>query len=148
MRPVSENRKAYHDFFIDETYEAGIALTGTEVKSIREGRANLRDSYVLIKDGEAFLLGCHISPYSHGNIMNHDPLRTRKLLLKKREIERLRGKTIQKGYTLIPLKMYFKGPYVKLEIGLARGKKFFDKREALKEKEAGRQIERALKRAR
>ncbi|MDA8387786.1 MAG: SsrA-binding protein SmpB [Nitrospiraceae bacterium] len=148
MKPVSENRKAYHDFFIDETCEAGIALTGTEVKSIRQGKANLRDSYVLIKDGEAFLLGCHISPYSHGNIMNHDPLRTRKLLLKKREIDRLRGKIIQKGYTLIPLKMYFKGPYVKLEIGLARGKKFFDKREALKEKEASRQIERALKRAR
>ena len=125
-----------------------MALTGTEVKSIREGRANLRDSYVLIKGGEAFLLGCHISPYSHGNIMNHDPLRTRKLLLKKREIERLRGKTAQKGFAIVPLKMYFKGPYVKLEIGLARGKKFFDKREALKEKEAGRQIERALKRAR
>ncbi len=148
MRPVSENRKAYHDFFIDETYEAGIALTGTEVKSIREGKANLRDSYVLIKDGEAFLIGCHISPYSHGNIMNHDPLRTRKLLLKKKEIDRLRGKMVQKGFTLVPLKMYFKGPYVKLEVGLARGKKFFDKREALKEKEAGRQIERALKRAR
>ncbi|MDA8172647.1 MAG: SsrA-binding protein SmpB [Nitrospiraceae bacterium] len=148
MRPVAENRKAYHDFFIDETCEAGIALTGTEVKSIREGKANLRDSYVLIKDGEAFLLNCHISPYSHGNIMNHEPLRTRKLLLKKREIERLRGQIIQKGFTLVPLKMYFKGPYVKLEIGLARGKKFFDKREALKEKEAGRQIERALKRAR
>ncbi|MDA8326044.1 MAG: SsrA-binding protein SmpB [Nitrospiraceae bacterium] len=148
MRPVAENRKAYHDFFIDETCEAGIALTGTEVKSIREGKANLRDSYVLIKDGEAFLLNCHISPYSHGNIMNHEPLRTRKLLLKKREIERLRGQIIQKGFTLVPLKMYFKGPYVKLEIGLARGKKFFDKREALKEKEAGRQIERALKRVR
>ena len=148
MRPVAENRKAYHDYFIDETYEAGIALVGTEVKSIREGRANLRDSYVLVKDGEAWLLNCHISPYSHGNIMNHDPLRTRKLLLKKQEIERLKGKTAQKGFALVPLKMYFKGPYVKIEIGLARGKKLFDKREALKEKEAGRQIERALKRAR
>ena len=147
MRSVAENRKAFHDYFIDETYEAGISLVGTEVKSIREGKANLKDSYVLIKDGEAFLLNCHISPYSHGNIMNHDPLRTRKLLLKKQEIDRLRGKLIQKGYTLIPTKMYFKGPYVKLEIGLARGKKLFDKREALKEKEANRQIERALKRA-
>ena len=146
MKSVAENRKAYHDYFIDETYEAGISLLGTEVKSIREGKANLRDSYVLMKDGEAFLLNCHISPYSHGNIMNHDPLRTRKLLLNKKEIERLRGKLIQKGYTLIPTKMYFKGSYVKLEIGLARGKKFFDKREALKEKEANRQIERALKR--
>ena len=148
MKPVAENRKAYHDYFIDETYEAGIALVGTEVKSIREGRANLRDSYVLIKDGEAYLLNCHISPYSHGNIMNHDPLRTRKLLLKKQEIERLRGRMVQKGFTLVPLKMYFKGPYVKIEIGLARGKKLFDKREALKEKEAGRQIDRALKRPR
>ncbi len=147
MKSISENRKAFHDYFIDETYEAGISLVGTEVKSIREGKVNLKDSYVLIKDGEAFLLNCHISPYSHGNIMNHDPLRTRKLLLKKREIDRLRGKLLQKGYTLIPTKMYFKGPYVKIEIGLARGKKLFDKREALKEKEANRQIERALKRA-
>ena len=147
MKSVAENRKAFHDYFIDETYEAGISLLGTEVKSIREGKANLKDSYVLIKDGEAFLLNCHISPYSHGNITNHDPLRTRKLLLKKQEIDRLRGKLIQKGYTLIPTKMYFKGPYVKIEIGLARGKKLFDKREALKEKEANRQIERALKRA-
>ena len=147
MKSVAENRKAFHDYFIDETYEAGISLLGTEVKSIREGKANLKDSYVLIKDGEAFLLNCHISPYSHGNIMNHDPLRTRKLLLKKGEIGRIRGKLLQKGYALIPTKMYFKGPYVKIEIGLARGKKLFDKREALKEKEANRQIERALKRA-
>ncbi len=147
MKSVAENRKAFHDYFIDETYEAGISLVGTEVKSIREGKANLKDSYVLIKDGEAFLLNCHISPYSHGNIMNHDPLRTRKLLLKKGEIDRIRGKLLQKGYTLIPTKMYFKGPYVKIEVGLARGKKLFDKREALKEKEANRQIERALRRA-
>ena len=147
MKSVAENRKAFHDYFIDETYEAGISLVGTEVKSIREGKANLKDSYVLIKDGEAFLLNCHISPYSHGNIMNHDPLRTRKLLLRKGEIDRIRGKLLQKGYTLIPTKMYFKGPYVKIEIGLARGKKLFDKREALKEKEANRQIERALRRA-
>jgi len=145
MKPVIENRKAYHDYHIDEKHEAGIALLGTEVKSIREGKANLRDSYVMIKDEEAFLFNCHISPYSHGNIMNHDPLRTRKLLLKKSEIMRLKGKIIQKGYSLIPLKIYFKGPYAKIEIGLARGKKLFDKREAIKEKEAKRAMERAIK---
>jgi len=145
MKPVIENRKAYHDYHIEEKYEAGVALLGTEVKSIREGRANLRDSYVLIKDGEAFLLNCHISPYSHGNIMNHEPLRTRKLLLKKSEVLRLKGKVTLKGYSLIPLKMYFKGPYVKIEIGLATGKKLFDKREAIKKKEAKRAMERAVK---
>ncbi len=148
MKAVAENRKAYHDYFIEEKYEAGISLLGTEVKSLREGKANIRESYVLIKEGEAFLLNCHISPYSHGNITNHDPLRTRKLLLKKTEIERLKGKITQKGYTLVPLSIYFKGPYAKIEIGLAKGKKLFDKREALKEKEAGRQIERALKQRR
>lgn len=145
MKPVAENRKAYHDYFIDETYEAGISLRGTEVKSIREGKLNLKDSYVLLKDSEAFLLNSHISPYSHGNIMNHEPLRTRKLLLNRSEIERLKGKVAQKGYSLVPLKAYFKGPYVKIEIGLARGKKLFDKRESIKEKEAKRQIERAVK---
>lgn len=145
MKPVAENRKAYHDYFIDERYEAGISLRGTEVKSIREGKLNLKDSYVLLKDSEAFLLNSHISPYSHGNIMNHEPLRTRKLLLNRSEIERLKGKVAQKGYSLVPLKAYFKGPYVKIEIGLARGKKLFDKRESIKEKEAKRQIERAVK---
>ncbi|MDA8174037.1 MAG: SsrA-binding protein SmpB [Nitrospiraceae bacterium] len=145
MRPVAENRKAFHDYFIEETYEAGISLVGTEVKSIRQGKANLRDSYVLIKDSEAWLLNCHISPYSHGNIMNHDPLRTRKLLLHRKEIEKLRGKIAQKGYALIPLKLYFKGSHVKIEIGLAKGKQFFDKRDTIKEKEARRQIERAVK---
>ncbi|MDA8156110.1 MAG: SsrA-binding protein SmpB [Actinomycetota bacterium] len=145
MRPVAENRKAFHDYFIEETYEAGISLVGTEVKSIRQGKANLRDSYVLIKNSEAWLLNCHISPYSHGNIMNHDPLRTRKLLLHRKEIEKLRGKIAQKGYALIPLKLYFKGSHVKIEIGLAKGKQFFDKRDTIKEKEARRQIERAVK---
>jgi SsrA-binding protein len=145
MKAVAENRKALHDYFIEERYEAGMSLLGTEVKSLREGKANLRDSYVLIKDSEALLLNCHISPYSHGNIMNHDPLRTRKLLLKRSEIERLRGKAAQKGYSIIPLKIYFKGPYAKIEIGLAKGKRLFDKRETIKEKEAARQIERALK---
>lgn len=145
MKPIAENRKAFHDYFIEETHEAGISLLGTEVKSIREGKLNLKDSYVLMKDSEAFLLNAHISPYSHGNIMNHEPLRTRKLLLNRSEIERLKGKVAQKGYSLIPLKAYFKGPYVKIEIGLARGKKLFDKRESIKEKEAKRQIERAVK---
>lgn len=145
LKIVTQNRKAYHDYHIEETYEAGIALKGTEVKSIREGRVNLKDSYVLIKDAEAWLLNCHISPYSHGNIMNHDPLRTRKLLLHKREIQRILGKSMQKGYTLVPLKLYFKGPYVKVEIGLAKGKRVYEKRESIKEKEARRDIEKALK---
>lgn len=145
IKVVSQNKKAYADYFIDETIEAGIVLTGTEVKSLRQGKANLKDSYVIIKDGEAWLLNCHISPYSHGNIFNHDPLRTRKLLLHRREIERLRGKIQQQGYTLIPLKLYFKGPYVKVEIALARGRKKYEKRDIIKKKEAQREIERALK---
>jgi SsrA-binding protein len=145
MKIVCQNRKAYHDYFIEETIEAGIQLLGTEVKSLREGKANLKDSYVIIKDSELFLLNCHISPYSHGNIMNHDPLRTRKLLLHKKEIERLKGKIQQKGYTLIPLKIYFKGPYAKVEVGLAKGKRQFEKRETIKEREAKRAIEKAMK---
>lgn len=145
IKVVSQNKKAYADYFIDETIEAGIVLTGTEVKSLRQGKANLKDSYVIIKDNEAWLLNCHISPYSHGNIYNHDPLRTRKLLLHRKEIERLRGKIQQQGYTLIPLKLYFKGPYVKVEIGLARGRKKYEKRDIIKKKEAQREIERALK---
>src|SRR3989337_4206667 len=115
MKVICQNRKAYHDYHIEETFEAGIALSGTEVKSLREGKANVKDSYVIIKDHEVFLLSCHISHYSHGNIMNHDPLRTRKLLLHRKEINRLRGKALQKGYTLIPLKIYFKGSYAKVE---------------------------------
>jgi SsrA-binding protein len=146
MKIVCQNRKAYHDYGIEETLEAGIQLLGTEVKSLRDGRANLKDSYVLIKDSEVFLLNCHISPYSHGNIMNHEPLRTRKLLLNRKEIERLRGKMQQKGYTLIPLKIYFKGPYAKVEVGLAKGKKQYEKRETIKEREAKRDIEKAMKR--
>jgi SsrA-binding protein len=145
MEAIAQNRKAYHDYSIEETVEAGISLTGTEVKSVREGRVNLKDSYVIIKNGEAFLLNCHISPYSHGNIMNHDPLRTRKLLLHKREIQKLLGKATQKGYSLIPLKIYLKGPRIKVEIGLAKGKKLFEKRESIKAREARREIERALK---
>ncbi len=145
MKIVAQNRKAFHDFSIEETVEAGIVLTGTEVKSLREGKANLKDSYVLIKGEEVFLLNCHISPYTHGNIMNHDPVRTRKLLLHKKEIERLQGKAAQKGYSLIPLKIYFKDSRAKVEIGLARGKKQYEKRETIKKREADREIERAMK---
>ena len=142
---VSTNRKAYHDYFIEETCEAGITLLGTEVKSLREGKANLKDSYALIKGNEIFLLNCHISPYSHGNIQNHDPLRTRKLLLHRKEINKLWGKLTQKGLTLIPLKIYFKKGKAKVEIGLCKGKKQYEKREVLKEKEARREIERHLR---
>lgn len=143
---VSTNRKAYHDYFIQETYEAGISLLGTEVKSLREGKANLKDSHVIIKGDEAFLLNCHISPYTYGNIQNHDPLRTRKLLLHKREIRKLWGALSQQGLALIPLKIYFKKGKAKVEIGLAKGKRKYEKREAIKAKEADREIQRYLKR--
>ena len=145
MKVVCQNRKAFHDYSIDDTLEAGIALSGTEVKSLREGKANLKDSYVLVKGGEVFLLNCHISPYSHGNIMNHDPVRTRKLLLHRKEIERMSGKAAAKGYTLIPLKIYFKASFAKVEIGLAKGKRLFEKRDTIKEREAKREIEKAMK---
>lgn len=148
MKIVAQNRKAYHDYHIEDSLEAGIALLGTEVKSLREGRANLKDSYVIMKAGEAYLLNCHISPYSHGNIMNHDPLRPRKLLLHRKEINRLRGKIEAKGYTMIPLKLYFKGSFAKVELGLARGKKIFEKRDTIKAREAKREIEKATKRSR
>ena len=146
MKVVCQNKKAYHDYHIEETLEAGIVLLGTEVKSLRGGRANLKDSYVIIKEGELFLLNCHISPYIHGNIANHDPVRTRKLLMHRKEIDRLGGKAAAKGYTLIPLKIYFKDSFAKVEIGLAKGKRLFEKRETIKEKEARREIERAMKR--
>lgn len=145
MKVVCQNRKAFHDYSIEDTLEAGIALSGTEVKSLREGKANLKDSYVLVKGGEVFLLNCHISPYSHGNIMNHDPVRTRKLLLHRKEIERMSGKAAAKGYTLIPLKIYFKASFAKVEIGLAKGKRLFEKRDSIKEREAKREIEKAMK---
>ena len=145
MNVVCQNRKAFHDYHIEETIEAGISLLGTEVKSLRAGQANLKDSYVLVKDNEVFLLNCHISPYSHGNITNHEPLRTRKLLLHRKEIERLRGKVAQKGYTLIPLKVYFKGSMAKVEVGFAKGKQVFEKRDKIKEREAKREIARALR---
>jgi SsrA-binding protein len=142
---VCTNRKAYHNYAIIETYEAGISLLGTEVKSLREGKANLKDSYAIIKDNEVFLLNCHISPYSHGNIQNHDPLRTRKLLLHKKEINKLMGSVTRKGFTLIPLKIYFKRGKAKVEIGLAKGKRKYEKRDTIKEREARREIEKYLK---
>jgi SsrA-binding protein len=145
MKIVCQNRKAYHDYYIEETLEAGISLLGTEVKSLREGKANLKDSYVIMKGKEAFLLNCHISPYSHGNIVNHDPLRSRKLLLHRKEIEGLMGKSLQKGYTLIPLKIYFKDSHAKVELGVAKGKRLYEKREKIKEREAKRAIERVMK---
>ncbi|GAB4483587.1 MAG: SsrA-binding protein SmpB [Thermodesulfovibrionales bacterium] len=145
MKTVAQNRKAFHDYQFEEQFEAGMVLTGTEVKSLRDGKANLKDSYVIVKNGEAFLLNCHISPYSHGNIMNHDPLRTRKLLLHKKEIEKLQGKAMQKGYSLIPLKIYFKDGRAKVEIGIGRGKRQYEKRESIKKREADREIERAMK---
>lgn len=142
---VTTNRKAYHDYFIEETFEAGIALQGTEAKSLRLGLANLTDSYALTKNNEIFLFNANISPYPHGNIMNHEPLRTRKLLLHREEIRKLIGKIAQKGYTLIPLKIYFVRGKAKVLIGLAKGKKAFDKRETIKEKESKREVERTVK---
>lgn len=144
-RILCSNRKAYHDYHIEESLEAGIELKGTEIKSLREGKANLKDSYAILKDGEAFLLGCHISPYSHGNIYNHEPLRTRKLLLHREEIRKLTGKVTQRGFTLIPVRIYLSKGRAKVEIALARGKKLFDKRETIKEKDLRRESEKALK---
>ena len=145
IKVITSNKKAYHEFFIEEKFEAGIVLTGTVVKSLRNGRASMADSYALIKGEEAFILGLHIPPYSHGNIMNVDPDRTRKLLLHKDEIRRLMGLIARQGYTLMPLRVYFRKGMVKLELGLAKGKKLHDVRESIKEKEAKRDIERAVK---
>ncbi|MCM3115230.1 SsrA-binding protein SmpB [Neobacillus drentensis] len=142
---VAQNKKAYHDYFIEETYEAGIVLQGTEIKSIRGGKVNLKDAYARIQNGEAILFGMHVSPYEQGNIFNHDPLRTRKLLLHKREINKLIGETKEAGYALVPLKLYLKNGFCKVLIGLAKGKKNYDKRESLKQKEAKREIERAFR---
>src|SRR5689334_18536627 len=145
-RDVAVNRRAYHDYFVDEKYEAGVMLTGTEVKSVRNGRANLRDGYVRIDNGEAWLENVHISPYAQGNVMNQEPVRPRKLLLHKRQISSLIGKLRQKGYTMIPLRLYITRNHVKVEIGLARGKREYDKREAIAEREAKREIARAVRR--
>lgn len=142
---IAQNKKAYHDYFIEDTYEAGIVLQGTEIKSIRAGRVNLKDAYARVQNGEVFLHNMHISPYDQGNRYNHDPLRTRKLLLHKKEIQKLIGITKEQGYSLVPLKIYLKNGYAKVLIGLAKGKKKYDKREDLKQKEAKRDIERAFR---
>ncbi len=142
---ICVNKEATHLYFIEERFEAGIALRGTEVKSLREGRANLKESFAKAKGGEIFLYNCHISPYSHGNQLNHDPLRPRKLLLHKREIRKLIGKVSEKGYTLVPMCMYFSDGTAKLELGLGKGKKLHDKRESMKERDANRELERAFK---
>ena len=145
IKIVSENRKARHDYHIHETFEAGIALTGTEVKSLRAGKANLKDSYARIENGEVFLQQMHISPYDQGNRFNHDPLRPRKLLLHRQEINRLLGKTREKGFSLVPLKIYFARGKAKVELALASGKKLYDKRQDLAERDAKRDMERALR---
>jgi len=142
---ICNNKKAYHEFFIEEKFEAGMVLTGTEVKSLRMGRANLNDSFAMVRSGEAFLNNLHISPYEFGNRENHDPDRMRKLLLHKKEIIKLFSKIREQGYTLIPLRLYFKDGMVKAELGLAKGKKLYDKREDLKQKDHKRDIAQALK---
>lgn len=145
-RTIATNKKARHDYFIDETFECGIALTGTEVKSLRENRATLRDSFATVRNGEVWLHGVHISPYSHGNRANVDPDRQRKLLLHKKEIRYLIGKTKERGYTLVPLSLYFSpANKVKVELGLARGKKLYDKRDSIAKRDQQRDIERALR---
>ena len=141
-KQVTSNRKAYHDYFIEDTYEAGISLFGTEIKSIRCGQVNMKDSYCSFKDGEIFALGIHISPYEKGNIFNREPRRDRKLLMHKKEIIKLSSYVAQKGYTVIPLSMYFKGDRIKVELGLCRGKKLYDKRETDAKKQANREMER------
>ena len=146
FKEVATNRRAFHDYFIDEKYEAGMQLLGTEVKSLRGGRANLRDGYVRIAGNEAWLENVHISPYAQGNLMNHEPMRPRKLLLHRQQIASLIGKVRQKGYTLIPLRVYFVRNKAKVEVGLARGKRQFDKREALAEADAKREMARAIRR--
>lgn len=142
---IAQNKKAYHDYFIEETYEAGMVLQGTEIKSIRAGKVNIKDAYARIVSGEVFVVGMHVSPYEQGNRYNHDPLRTRKLLLSKKEIEKLIGTTKETGYTLVPLKIYLKNGFAKLLLGIGKGKKNYDKREDLKRKEAKRDIERAFR---
>ncbi len=142
VKLIANNKKAYHDYFIEETYEAGIALHGTEVKSVRMGKCNIKESFLRIEHGEVIAYGMHISPYEKGNIFNRDPLRPKKLLLHKYEINRLAGKIREKGYTLIPLKVYLKGSLIKVEIGLAKGKKLYDKRRETAKKDQNREAER------
>jgi SsrA-binding protein len=142
---IASNKKALHDYFVIQKFEAGLMLTGTEVKSLRDGKAQLKDAYVIFKDDEAFLFGAHISPYSHGNFQNHEPERTRKLLLHRREIDKLKVQTTEKGLSVVPLRLYFKGSRVKAEIAVVRGKKQYDKRETEKKREADRETASAIK---
>lgn len=145
IKLVANNKKAYHDYFIDEKYEAGIELFGTEVKSIRMGKCSVKEAFVKIDRGEVYVCGMHISPYEKGNIFNRDPLRVRRLLLHKYEIMKLNGKIAEKGYTLVPLQVYFKGSLVKVEVGLARGKKLYDKRADIAKKDQRRELEKEFK---
>lgn len=145
IKLIANNKKAYYDYFIEDTYEAGIALAGTEVKSLRMGKCSLKESFIRIDHGELFVYNMHISPYEKGNIFNKDPLRARKLLMHKKEIIKLAGKIAEKGYTLVPLQVYFKGSLVKVEIGLARGKKLYDKRADIAKKDQRREVERDYK---
>lgn len=145
IKLIAKNPTAYHNYEIEDKIETGIILAGTEIKSIRNGKVNLKDCYAYIKNGEVFICGMHISPYEHGNIFNKDPLRDRKLLLHKKEISKLIGLTKQKGYSLVPINIYFKGSFVKVELGIGKGKKLYDKRQDLAKKEAQRKIEQALK---
>jgi len=145
IKIVSQNKKAYHEYFVDERFEAGLELTGTEVKSLRKGAINLKDSFCRVDNGELLVFGMHISPYEQGNIFNRDPYRTRRLLMHKKEIMRLFGQVGQKGYSLIPLSVYFKGKWAKMEVGLCRGKKLYDKRDADAERSAKREMERTFK---
>ena len=144
-KQIANNKKAYHDYFIDETYETGVVLHGTEVKSMRMGKCSIKESFIRIENGEVFVYGMHVSPYEKGNIFNKDPLRVKKLLMHKYEINKLAGKVAEKGYTLVPLQVYFKEGKVKIEIGLARGKKLYDKREDIARKDQRRETEREFK---
>ena len=145
IMPIANNKKAYHDFFIEETFQAGIELSGTEVKSLRAGRCNLKDSYVEISQRQAFLVNMHISPYEHGNIFNRDPMRKRRLLLHKYQIDKLSASAMRNGFTIVPIRAYFCGSHVKIDIALAKGKKLYDKRDSIAEKDSRREIERELK---
>ena len=145
IKLIANNKKAFHDYFIEDTYEAGIALAGTEVKSLRMGKCSVKESFVRIQNGEVYIYGMNISPYEKGNIFNKDPLRPRKLLMHKAEINKLAGKIAEKGFTLVPLQVYFKGSLVKVEIGLARGKKLYDKRADIAKKDQRRELEREIK---
>ncbi len=145
VKPIAQNRKARHDYFIEDTYECGIELVGTEVKSIRGGKVNLKDSYARVKNGEVFVIGMHVSPYEMGNIFNRDPFRDRRLLLHKSEIRKLQAATMQDGFALVPLSLYFKDGRVKLELAIARGKKLYDKRASTAERDAKRNMDRALR---